>query len=467
MSTSITNNSANDDNKTLDKGLTKNSTKDKQPFIPSSIWKLAWPTTIANLLLASVGFIQIILALQFGTEATAAVTVSQRIFFLLQASLFGLSAGVSAIIARSVGANEQLRTSQAFQSALLLSLILSISLAFVCYLFAEQLTNFFGMNVKTQALSVTLIKWVCIFSPIYSLNIIMATSLRATGDAFHPLMLAIVSSVGNAIGCYLLSNGSFGLPNLGVEGLIIGGMIGSAFTLILYSILWRKNHLAIYYPKQSNYRAKTRLLLKIGIPSALEQLLLQIGFIIFTIAIATYGSDVLASYGLGLNLLTLILITSLAFSMSGAIIVGQHLGRGEPEIAYQQGWRAWRLCISFMSLFGIIFILFNQEIAMLLTKDINVQNYTAMFLLIIGFSMPLIATDFTIGGAIRGAGETTYPLIVSVITLLLVRVALPFIFIRQDYPIEALFILTGVDFLIKAIFMTHYFRRKKWQNKFF
>jgi len=471
LSTNITNNSANEDIKELGKGFTINSiedsTKERQPFIPPSIWKLAWPTTIANLLLASVGFIQIILAVQFGTEATAAVTVSQRIFFLLQASLFGLSAGVSAIIARSVGANEQLRTSQAFQSALLLSLILSISLAFVCYLFAEQLTHLFGMNVETQALSVALIKWVCIFSPIYSLNIIMATSLRATGDAFHPLMLAIVSSVGNAIGCYLLSNGSFGLPNLGVEGLIIGGVIGSAFTLVLYAMLWRKNHLAIYYPKQSNYRVKTRLLLKIGIPSALEQLLLQIGFVIFTIAIATYGSDVLAAYGLGLNVLTLILITSLAFSMSGAIIVGQHLGRGEPDIAYQQGWRAWRLCLSFMSLFGILFIFFNQEIAMLLTKDNNVQSYTAMFLLIIGFSMPLIATDFTIGGAIRGAGETTYPLIVSVITLLLVRVALPFIFIRQGYPIEALFILTGVDFLIKAIFMSHYFRGKKWQDKFF
>jgi len=444
-----------------------NDAKSKPPFIPPSIWRLAWPTTIANLLLASVGFIQIILAVQFGTEAAAAVTVSQRIFFVLQASLFGLSAGVSAIISRSVGANEQLRASQAFQSALLLSLMLSVTLALVCYLLAEQLTDLFSMNVETQALSVALIKWVCLFSPIYSLNIIMATSLRATGDSFHPLLLAIVSSVGNAIGCYLLSNGSFGLPNLGVEGLIIGGVIGSTFTLILYGILWRKNHLAIYYPEQSSYRAKTRLLLKIGIPSAIEQLLLQIGFVIFTIAIATYGSDVLAAYGLGLNVLTLILITSLAFSMSGAIIVGQYLGRGEPEIAYQQGWRAWRLCISFMSVFGIIFIFFNQDIAVLLTTQENVQNHTAMFLLIIGFSMPLIATDFTIGGAIRGAGETSYPLMVSVLTLLLVRIVLPFIFIHWGLPIETLFILTGIDFLIKAIFMTLYFRGRKWQNKFF
>ncbi|MFB0982330.1 MAG: MATE family efflux transporter [Alteromonadaceae bacterium] len=431
-------------------------------IIPPSLWRLAWPTTIANLLLASVGFIQILLSTQYGTEATAAVTVSQRIFFLLQASLFGLSAGVSAIIARNIGANEQQRAGQAFQSALLLSFMLSIVLAISCYIFAYELTSLFKMKGETQLLAIKLIKWICLFSPIYSLNIIMAGSLRASGDAFHPLMLAIISGVGNGVGCYLLSTGS-----LGIEGLVIGGVFGSCISLVFYSYLWRKNYLSISYPEESKYRKKTLLLLKIGMPSALEQLLLQVGFVIFTIAIASYGSDVLAAYGLGLNVLTLILITSLAFSMSGAVIVGQYLGRGEPEVAYQQGWRAWRICVSFLSFFGVIFFFYNQEIAALLTSDINVQNHTANFLLIIAFSMPLIATDFTIGGAIRGAGETTYPLMISLITLLLVRIILPFIFIKLNFSITALFILTGADFFIKAIFMTLYFRKRKWQNKVF
>ena len=159
------------------------STKINNAIIPPSLWRLAWPTTIANLLLASVGFIQILLSTQFGTEATAAVTVSQRIFFLLQASLFGLSAGVSAIIARNIGANEQERAGQAFQSALLFSLILSIFLAIFCYVFAYELTALFKMEDNTHKLAITLIIWNCLFSPIYSLNIIMAGSLRAPKSA--------------------------------------------------------------------------------------------------------------------------------------------------------------------------------------------------------------------------------------------------------------------------------------------
>jgi Na+-driven multidrug efflux pump len=215
--------------------------------------------------------------------------------------------------------------------------------------------------------------------------------------------------------------------------------------------------LLLPFPQKSEYRKKTLTLLRIGMPSAIEQSIIQIVFLIFTIAIA--------SYGLGLNVLTLLLITSLAFSMSGAVAVGQYLGRGEPEKAYLQGWAAWRMCVVFMTFFAILFFIFNHQIATWLTDDVVVQHYTAQFLVIIALSMPLIATDFTIGGAIRGAGDTTYPLKISLYTLLIIRIILPFVFIYFHWSFLTLFALTGADFLIKAIFMTRYFRSKRWQNK--
>ncbi|WP_286261599.1 MATE family efflux transporter [Thalassotalea atypica] len=431
---------------------------------PPSIWRLAWPTTIANLLLASIGFIQIVMSSEYGSDATAAMTVSQRIFFLLQSALFGLSAGVSAIIARHIGANDKHKAGQAFQSAMLLSFALSILLAILCFIYAHPLTQWFGLSNETQALAVTLIRWICVFSPIYSINIIIAGSLRAGGDALHPLILAIVSSVGNGLGCYAFSTGSFGAPSLGVEGLVIGGVFGSVISLFFYVLMWRKNRLLLPFPKQTQYRKKTLTLIRIGMPSAIEQSFIQVGFLIFTIAVASYGVDVLAAYGLGLNVLTLLLITSLAFSMSGAVAVGQYLGRNEPEKAYQQGWAAWRICVIFMTVFGILFFLFNHQIAAWLTDDIVVQQYTAKFLIIVAFSMPLIATDFTIGGAIRGAGDTTYPLKVSLATMVLVRIVLPFVFISLDFSYLSLFLLTACDFLVKALFMTYYFRSKRWMH---
>lgn len=430
-----------------------------------SIWALAWPTILSNVLLASIGLVQIILSTDFGADATAAVAVSQRVFFVLQASLFGLATGVSALVARNIGANNMLKAGQTLQSAMLLGLLISCAVGALCYIWAADIAGAFGLNGDTQAIATSLIQWVCIFNPIYSLNIVLATSIRASGDAMNPLLLAFISSLGNWIGCMTLAYGWWIFPALGVEGLAIGGIFGSVLALLIYSLHWRLDKLIVPYPSISAFRAKSNKILRVGVPSAVEQTLIHVGFMVYMVAISQYGNDVLAGYGLGLNILTMIVLISLGFSMSSAVIVGQYLGRGEPEMAEKFGWKGWRLCMGLMISVAVIFAVFNLELAALLTPDKNVQQYTAMFFTVVAIALPLIATDFAVGGAIRGAGETTYPLKVSLISLVLVRFIMPFVFLHLGFSVKTMFLLTAFDFGIKAMFMVYYFRSGKWKTK--
>jgi putative MATE family efflux protein len=432
---------------------------------PPSIWALAWPITLSNILLASIGLVQIVIASDFGAEATAAISVSQRVFFVLQATLFGLATGVSALVARSVGANDLLRAGQTVQSAMLLGLAVSVLMGFICYFWAFDLAGYFDLTGDTRILATKLIQWTCLFNPIYALNIVLTSSMRGSGDAINPLILAFITGIGNALGCIIVSHGLIGVPALGVEGLAIGGTAGSVLSLFMYSILWRIGRLKIPYPHMSAIRLKTNRLLRIALPSAIEQTLMNIGFLVYMIAIAQYGSDALAAYGLGLNILTFIIFVSLGFSTAAAIIVGQYLGRGQPEIAKQFGWFGWRLCSSVLCSAAIIFFVFSEELAVLLSDDINVRRFTDLFFTTVAIAMPFIATDFALGGAIRGAGETQYPLKVSVVSLLLVRFILPFVFLDLGLSINWMFMLTAADFAIKAIFMLIYFRSGKWQHK--
>lgn len=432
---------------------------------PLSIWSLAWPSVIANLLLASIGLVQIILSTDFGAEATAAMAVSQRIFFVLQASLFGLATGISALVARSVGANEHLKAAQTVQSAMLLGFIVSSSVGAVGYFFAQDIATGFDLEDEAQRLTTSLIEWVCIFNPIYALNIVLAASMRASGDAKNPLFIASISSIGNWLGCAAMAYGWGGLPALGVEGLAIGGIAGSVVALVLYSSLWRLGKLNVPYPDLSAFKAKTNKILKVGTPSAIEQTLMHVGFMVYMVAISHYGSDVLAGYGLGLNILTMITLLSLGFSMASAVIVGQYLGRGEPEMAEKYGWKGWRLCMGIMLAATFIFAVFNDELAQLLTQDPDVQTYTSLFFTVVAIALPFIATDFALGGAIRGAGETTFPLKVSMVSLVLVRFVLPFVFLELGFSVSTMFLLTALDFGIKAVFMVYYFRSGKWKHK--
>lgn len=432
---------------------------------PPSLWTLAWPITLSNILLASIGLVQIMVAADFGNDAAAAIAVSQRVFFVLQAALFGLATGVSALVARSVGANDLLKAGQAVQSAMLLGLCVSMVMAGICYVWAPNLANWFDMHGDTHILTVSLIRWVCIFNPIFALNIVLTSSMRASGDTMNPLMLAIISGLGNGLGCMVFSHGWWGAPALGVEGLVMGGIAGSVCSLLTYTLLWRLNFLKIPYPQMSAIRLKTNRLLKIAMPSAIEQTLMNVGFMVYMVAIAQYGSSVLAAYGLGLNILTFIIFISLGFSTAAAVIVGQYLGRGEPNMAAQFGWHGWRLCLGFLGSAGLLFFIFDTQLAQLLSDDKTVQHYSALFFTIVAIAMPMIATDFALGGAIRGAGETLFPLKVSVVSLLLVRFLLPFILLHFSASIEWMFALTALDFAIKAVCMLLYFKGGKWQHK--
>lgn len=432
---------------------------------PPSIWALAWPITLSNVLLASIGLVQIIIAADFGLEATAAVSVSQRVFFVLQAALFGLATGVSALVARSVGANQFQKAGQTVQSAMFVGLILSSVMGLICAIWASDIATQFELTGDAHRLATALIQWVCIFNPIYALNIVLTGSMRGSGDGRNPLILSVISGIGNAGGCILFSHGLLGAPRLGVEGLAIGGIAGSVLSLITFTLMWRFGRLRIPYPDVHALKLKTNKLLKIAMPSAIEQTIMNIGFLVYMIAIAQYGNHVLAAYGLGLNILTFIIFISLGFSTAAAVIVGQYLGRGEPDIAKQFGWYGWRVVFSILSVAGVIFYTFDHQLAVMLSDDPNVQTYIRLFFITVAIAMPLIATDFALGGAIRGAGETQFPLKVSLVSLLLVRFILPFVFLKAGLSVEWMFMLTAADFGIKALFMLWYFHSGRWQHK--
>lgn len=167
--------------------------------------------------------------------------------------------------------------------------------------------------------------------------------------------------------------------------------------------------------------------------------MMQVGFLIFT----------LAAYGVGLNILSIVI--ALALSTAGAIIVGQYVGAKQIELASAQGWRTWRVSFALL-LVSAIFMATNADwLSLLFNPDKDVQEYTSLFLTIVAIAMPFIATDFALGGAIRGAGETVHPLVVTLAVLIIVRFILPYLFLQYSLSLTLLFSLTAMDFLLKAI----------------
>jgi len=294
---------------------------------------------------------------------------------------------------------------------------------------------------------------------------VLGAALRAAGDTKTPLWIGVITNLINLVLVYVLVYGKFGLPQMGVPGAAIANGLSFLVGAIILLILWRRHMLVIGIGGISSLtRARIKKLVDIGYPAGLEQFVFQAGFLAFLWLVAKYGTAAFAAYGIGVQILSMSFVVGFGFSIAGATLVGQHLGAKDPVGARRQGWRATRLAAISMVVLGAIIVLAASEIARFLIDDDEVVKLTVIFIYMLGISQPLMAIEFTLGGCLRGAGDTRFPLVATLVGLIGVRVGLAFLFMLMDLPVEYIYGALIADYVVKAVLLVRRFESGKWQH---
>ena len=187
-----------------------------------SVWRLAWPNIISNLLFTTVGFMHMKIVAGLGTNAVAAVTTGHRVFFLVQAILMGVSVATTALIARYWGGDQPRKAEMVAWTSILLSMALAAVISLPVLFAPQAIAGAFGLDAETTRLAASFIFWLGVFNIFSAVNMILATALRATGDVITPLWFLLFSSSLNVLFAYALAFGIGPLPQLGVLKLLAG-----------------------------------------------------------------------------------------------------------------------------------------------------------------------------------------------------------------------------------------------------
>ena len=430
-----------------------------------SIWELAWPAILSNLLFSIIGIASIKIVGELGASAVASVTTGHRIFFALQAILMAISAGTTALVARSIGAKDPDEAAKITSASLWIGNIVAIVLMLPCIFFSREIASVFGLDEETTIQAGEFIRWLSYFNIAFAINMVLGAALRAAGDTRTPLWIGVITNVINLILVYVLVYGKFGVPQMGVPGAAIANGLSFLVGAIVLLILWQRRMLVIGIGGFASLtRPRIKKLVDIGYPAGLEQLVFQAGFLAFLWLVAKYGTAAFAAYGIGVQILSMSFVVGFGFSIAGATLVGQHLGARDPVGARRQGWRATRLAVLSMVVLGAGIVIAAPEIARFLIDDDEVVKLTVIFIFMLGISQPLMAIEFTLGGCLRGAGDTRFPLIATLTGLIGVRVGLAFIFLMMDLPVEYIYGALIADYVVKAIMLIKRYESGKWQN---
>ncbi|WP_417460953.1 MATE family efflux transporter [Kordiimonas sp.] len=434
-------------------------------FSYKTVWNLAGPNIISNVLMVSISFAHLWIVAPFGREASAAVVTGGRVHFLLMAAAMALSVATTAVVARAWGGDDGEEASAATTSSLVLAALISLFLGSITYLFAPNIVHLFGLDPHTEALAVDYIRPASLLNVVFALMMTVATAFRAIGDVIRPLRFTAVSTLFSVLGSLVLVHGYLGLPEMGVSGIPWGTATGQLAVVLWFAARWLMNSYALT-PKLNEAldRRRVGILVSIGTPAALEQILIQVSFLLFMMLLSSYGTAAFAAYGIGITVLSVTIVVGLGFGTASATLAGQRLGAKDAEGAIASGWAATRLAVLGMTLLAILTFCFRGPIAALLSTDETVRAHTEFFVLILALVQPLMAIEFAIGGALRGAGDTRFPLYVTFAGMIVGRLSIGFIVRALGGPVEAMYSVIIADYLIKATLLIIRFRNIDWNE---
>ena len=438
-----------------------------RPFVSPGIWQLAFPSILGNLSYSIVAMVQTKFVGELGAGALAAVGAGQRVFFAMQAILMAVSAGTTALVARAWGAGDYNEASRVTMASLALAGVFSLLVMVLGVLYARPVAGMFGLDPATLDLAAENIRMLSWFNLAFAVTFILSAALRASGDAWSPLWIGSAVNLINVPLLYAFVFGHYGFPELGVAG--AAAAAGVSFTVggALLLGLWLLQKFRIRHVSGGWWRReRLRRLVHIGYPAAFEQIVFQFGFFVFLILIGNfYGTEAFAAYNVGANMLMVCFMVGFGFSIAGSTLVGQHLGAGDHPGAERSGWRAGGYAMLSMGGLALPVLVFAQEFANLFIGDDPLTvKYTVQFIYVMGAMMPLLAIEFAIGGALRGAGDTRFPLVATFVGLILVRCGLAAAFTWMELPVAWVYAALVGDYLVKGAMLITRFKRGRWKT---
>jgi putative MATE family efflux protein len=377
---------------------------------------MAWPVIGQNVLETLLGIVDTLLVAGLGVAAIAGIGSALQIMFFVLSALAALSVGSSILVAQAVGARELERASRLARQSLLWSVVFSIPLALVGLLLAGPIIGIFGMepdvaHIGTDYLRVTMGTVVVLVALLIGGGV-----LRGAGDSRTPMTVTAIANLLNVVLAYGLIYGHFGLPALGVIGSAWATFMARVVALILLlRALWRGRG-GVSIAGGGGWRpdwSVARRVLGLGIPAAVEQILITTAFLFLTILVARLGTDTLAAQRISMSALSFSFLPGIGFGIAATALVGQSIGARRPRDGAAMTQIATTWAVIWMSAIGVLLFVFATPIMRLFTAEADVIQIGAAGLRVVALTQPFWAVGMVQSGALRGTGDTRFPLIVG------------------------------------------------------
>ncbi len=294
----------------------------------------ALPLLMTNLLHSLAGTWSAIWVGQLlGPNALTAVATAHVILMMVMGTAMGIGTAAAVAIGQSLGAGDVQAVKRVVGSAVIFVIGFSLCLAAAGWLLTPALVDWMGTPAPARALAITHLRYTCLSMPSIFTYLVMMMILRGSGDAHTPFKFTVLWIALAVILGPLLLQGALGLPNLGIAGLGIANLVGNATALglmVIYIYL-KRSPIALHGQDIRHLRPDPvlmGLLVRRGVPMALETLVVQGSYFTLLALVNTYGAATAAAYSGASQLWVYVQMPSTALSTSMSAMAAMNIGAG-------------------------------------------------------------------------------------------------------------------------------------------
>lgn len=437
--------------------------------ILSSLVSIALPIIFANILQSAYQLIDTFWLGRLGANAVASVSLSFPILFLVLSLGGGLTLAGTVIVSQYKGAGNQEQIDFSASQTVFVVFFVSVLLALVGNFAAGPMMRLVGAGPEILEDSIIYFK-ISSYGFIFLFMFFVFQSLmRGIGNVLLPMYVIAGTVFLNLVLDPLFIYGLGPIPGYGVAGAAVASVMtqGISAMIGLY-LLWKGRQGIRIKREYMRFNAGfVKKLFKLGLPSSFEQSTRAAGMTMMVGLVTSFGSEVVAAYGIGSRILSLVIVPALGLAIATTTLVGQNVGAGKIKRAEKIGDLSYKVSFFGLSILGVLFFYFATELTAFFVPDEPlVIADGAIFIKIMSLSFGFMGVQQVLNGVFNGTGFTKASMIISIFGLWILRFPLAyFLSYHTSLGYEGIWWAFPISNLITAAVAFSFYKSGYWKKR--
>ena len=391
--------------------------------ITKGLLSISLPIMVMNVLQSLFNIIDMTILKTYDTAsgglAVGAVGACSVLISLISSLVIGLSVGANVLIARNIGRGDKDAVERSVGTSIATAIAGGLVLLLVGVSFARDFLNLANCDEKLMDQAVLYFRMYFAGIPLLMVYNFCAAALRAAGDSRRPMLYLIFGGILKVILNFVF----VAFFKMGVVGVAISTIVSWAIPMVLalHALLTNQGMVQLKPKMIRFYSHELRSILRIGVPSGLQQAMYSVANLVIAATVNSYGAEATTGISIANNYDGILYQIAISPSLAVLPYVSQNIGCGNVKRAKQAVVRGILITAILGGGFGALSAIFSRQLASLMSSDPVVIEYAREKMILISSLYFMQGINATLGESMKGMGKPMVPTVATLVFMCLIR----------------------------------------------